>query len=366
MTPRTFNFGAGPAALPAPVLAEMQRHLQALPGGRLSVLEISHRSHAFSEILEAAESNVRRLAGLSDDYAVLFVPGGATLQFAMAPLNLLTESANADYVVTGVWARHAAAEAARFGRVHVAATTEADDFTRVPQAADLDLSPAAAYVHLTSNNTIVGTAWAELPATGDVPLVVDASSDIFSRPIDLAATGIGLLYAGAQKNLGVAGITLVVIRRDLVARVDATGRVLPSLLRYATYAEHGSRYNTPPVFAIYVLERVTRWLIDAGGLSAMAERNARKARRLYAALDRGNFYRGTASPASRSRMNVTWRLPDPALDAAFVAEAADAGLVGLAGHRSVGGVRASIYNACPEAAVAALVDFMAEFERVRG
>ncbi|MCY4029124.1 MAG: 3-phosphoserine/phosphohydroxythreonine transaminase [Acidobacteria bacterium] len=357
---RVYNFGAGPAVLPEPVLREVQEHLLALPGAGMSVLEISHRSAAFEEILTSAESGIRALAGVPDGYHVLFLQGGATQQFAMVPMNLLAAGATADYVVTGSWARKAAAEARRFGTVRVAATTEPDGFTRVPAPTELALTRGAAYVHLTSNNTIAGTQWAETPDTGDSPLVVDASSDILSRPIDVARHG--LIYAGAQKNLGPAGVTVVIVRDELVRRAP---QGLPTLMRYETFAESRSLHNTPPVFAIYVVALVTAWIRDAGGLDEMSRRNERKAQALYDVIDASSFYRGTAEPASRSRMNVTFRLPTPELDAQFVREAGDAGLAGLKGHRSVGGQRASIYNAFPEAGVAALVDFMREFERTR-
>ena len=366
MTTRIFNFGAGPAVHPEPVLEEVQRDLMALPGVGMSVLEISHRSRAFTEIIESAEANIRSLIGLPDDYRVLFVQGGATTQFAMVPMNILPATGSADYVLTGTWAKKAAAEASLFGDVRVAATTESEAFSRIPRASEIDLAPDAAYVHIASNNTIVGTRWPVMPESGDVPLVVDASSDVFSRPLDLAADGTALLYAGAQKNLGPAGVALVIVRDDLVQRASTVGRVVPTMLRYATYAKSKSLHNTPPVFAIYVIELVTKWLIASGGLTAMAERNERKAQKLYDAIDRGDFYRGTASPESRSLMNVTIRLPSPELEGAFVADAEDAGLTGLKGHRSVGGVRASIYNAFPEAGIDALVEFMSEFERVRG
>ena len=358
---RVFNFGAGPAVLPEPVLEEVREHLLSLPGAGMSVLEISHRSAAFEEILTSAETNIRALAGVPDDYHVLFLQGGATQQFAMVPMNLLAPGRTADYVVTGSWARKAAAEARKFGDVHVAATTEPEGFTRVPALGELALARGAAYVHLTSNNTIAGTEWAAMPDTGEAPLVVDASSDILSRPLDVAAHG--LIYAGAQKNLGPAGVTVVIVRDDLVrsARAD-----LPTLMRYDTFADSRSLHNTPPVFAIYVVALVTAWIRDAGGLDEMARRNERKARAIYDVIDGSGFYRGAAEPASRSRMNVTFRLPTPELDARFVREASDGGLAGLKGHRSVGGQRASIYNAFPEAGVAALVDFMHEFERTHG
>ena len=365
-TPRVFNFSAGPAVLPEPVLGEAGRDLMALPGVGMSVLEVSHRSKVVTEIIETAEANIRTLAGLPDDYHVLFMQGGATQQFAMVPMNLLPETGSADYIVTGSWAKKATKEAELFGTARVAASTEADGFTRIPEASELRLSPEAAYVHVTSNNTICGTQWRTMPNTGDLPLVVDASSDIFSRPVDLSHDGIGLLYAGAQKNLGPAGVTLVLVRDDLVQRAVASGRTIPTMLRYSTYVESRSLHNTPPVFAIYVVGLVAKWLATNGGLTAMAQLNERKAQKLYAAIDRTEFYRGTAHPDSRSLMNVTMRLPNEELEARFVKEATAAGLVGLKGHRSVGGLRASIYNACPEAGVDALVDFMAQFEHTHG
>ena len=361
MAERVFNFGAGPAVLPEPVIEQIRDHLPALPGVGMSVLEISHRSPAFDEILAAAEANIRALAGVPDDYHVLFLQGGATLQFSMVPMNLLPADGTADYLLTGSWAVQAAREAEKFGSVRVAATTAAEGFRRLPAAAEIDLSPAAAYVHATTNNTIAGTQWPAMPDVGDRPLVVDASSDILSRPIDVA--GHGLIYAGAQKNLGPAGVTVAIVRPDLVERGPSS---LPKLLRYATYVQGGSRPNTPPVFAIYVVSLVTAWLRDQGGLEAAAARNQRKAATLYAAIDRSDFYRGVAEPDSRSRMNVTFRLPTPELEKRFAQEAEAAGLAGLKGHRSVGGLRASIYNAFPEAGVDALAAFMTEFERVHG
>ena len=358
---RVFNFGAGPAVLPDAVLEQIRDGFPALPGVGMSVLEISHRSRAFDEILATAEANIRALAHVPDDYHVLFLQGGATLQFSMVPMNLLPAGGAADYLVTGSWAAQAAREAEKFGSVRVAATTEAEGFRRLPTADEIDVSPAAAYVHATTNNTIAGTQWPAMPDVGSRPLVVDASSDIFSRPIDVAAHG--LIYAGAQKNLGPAGVTVVIIRADLAERGPAP---LPKLLRYTTYVQGGSRPNTPPVFAIYVLSLVTAWLRDAGGLEAAAVRNERKAAKLYAAIDRTAFYRGVAEPGSRSLMNVTFRLPTPELEERFVREAEAAGLAGLKGHRSVGGLRASIYNAFPEAGVDALAAFMTEFERVHG
>ena len=358
---RVFNFGAGPAVLPEPVLREAQRDLLALPGVGISVLEISHRSKAFDEIIEGAEADLRALASIPDDYHVLFLQGGASLQFSMVPMNLLPPGGTADYILTGSWSQKALKEATKMGVVHVAATTEAERFCRIPRQAELRLTPGAAYAHVTSNNTIVGTQWSDLPDVGETPLVVDASSDLFSRPMDISRYGV--IYGGAQKNLGPAGVTLIMARGDLVKRSPAT---IPPLLNYAVAAQSRSRYNTPPVFAIYILGLVVKRLLATGGLEGIQRLNQRKAGTLYAEIDRTGFYRGTAQTDSRSLMNVTFRLPTQERDVLFVAEAAAAGLDGLEGHRSVGGVRASIYNAFPEAGVDVLVEFMREFERRRG
>ena len=358
---RIFNFSAGPAVLPLPVLEEAQRNLVSLPGVGMSILEISHRSKAFDEVIQGADADIRKLANISDDYDVLFLQGGASLQFSMVPMNLLLPNTTADYIITGVWSQKALKEAKRVGQVNVAATTEAGNFTHVPAPSDLKLTDNAAYVHVTSNNTIYGTEWRALPETGGRPLVNDASSDIFSQPIDVAKHG--LIYAGAQKNLAPAGLTLVIIRKDLLERSQAS---LPTMLNYKVQAENKSLYNTPPVFAIYVLRLVLKWLIANGGLEAMAAQNERKARLIYDEIDRTGFYRGHARPDSRSWMNVTFRLPSEDLEKTFVKESTAAGLDGLKGHRSVGGLRASIYNAFPEAGVRALVDFMRAFERKNG
>lgn len=355
---RVFNFSAGPAVLPVQVLERAQRELVALPDVGMSILEVSHRSKTFEDVLARAEADIRQLAGVPDGYRVLFLHGGASLQFAMVPLNLLGPGATADYLVTGVWAEKAVEEARKIGTVHIAATTKAEQFARIPRADEVALTPGAAYVHMTSNNTIYGTEWRELPDVGDVPLVSDTSSDMFSRPIDVSKHGV--IYAGAQKNMGPAGVTVVIIREDLLARSSPT---LPSMLSYAVHAAGGSMYNTPPVFAIYVVGLVVRWLIDQGGLPAMAARNERKAETLYAEVDRTGFYRGTAQKESRSLMNITFRLSSEQLETAFVREAEASGLHGLKGHRSVGGIRASVYNAFPEEGVSALVEFMREFER---
>lgn len=361
---RIFNFSAGPAVLPEPVLEEARRDLVSLPGVGMSVLELSHRSSTVGEIIDSATANIRALAGVPDDYHVLFLQGGATQQFAMVPLNLLSSEGTADYVLTGVWSKKALEEARRFGATRVAGSSEPDGFSRVPAVDELDRSGTAAYLHVTSNNTICGTQWPVLPESHDVPLVVDASSDIFSRPLKVEDHG--LIYAGAQKNLGPAGVTLVIARDDLIRRDVSSGAVVPTMLRYTTYADSGSLYNTPPVFAIYLVGLVLKWLVANGGLTAMAERNERKAKQLYAAIDRTGFYRGTAASESRSRMNVTFRLPTEDLEARFLSEAKQAGFDGLKGHRSVGGLRASIYNAFPETGVEALCSFMTEFERTHG
>jgi phosphoserine aminotransferase len=360
-TARIHNFSAGPAVLPLEVLEQVQRDLLSLPGVGMSVLEISHRSPPFDEIIEGCEADLRRLGGIPDNYRVLFLQGGASLQFSMVPMNLLPQGGSADYVISGVWADKAAQEAKRFGAVKVAASTAPERFARVPQQQELVLDPQAAYVHFTTNNTIYGTQFHYTPDTGAVPLVADASSDIFSRPLDVSKHG--LIYAGAQKNLAPAGVTLVIVREDLLSRAPST---LPTMLRYAVHAENRSLYNTPPVFAIYVMRLVLAWLGKAGGLAAIEKVNIRKADRIYAEIDRTGFYRGHAAPDSRSRMNITFRLPSEELEKRFVKESAAAGLDGLKGHRSVGGLRASIYNAFPQAGVDALVQFMQEFERKNG
>jgi|PersoiStandDraft_1058852.scaffolds.fasta_scaffold35516_1 phosphoserine aminotransferase len=362
MTERIFNFGAGPAVLPEPVLEEAQRDLMALPGVGMSVLEISHRSKTFDAIIQGCEADIRQLAGISSDYHVLFLQGGASLQFTMVPMNLLPAGGKADYIVTGSWSKKAVKEAQKTGTAQVACTTEADNFTRIPQQSELELDPAAAYLHFTSNETIHGVEWKKEPEAGSVPLVCDASSDIFSRPID--AGKYALIYAGAQKNLGPSGVTLVILRNDLLERVPKN---LPTMLDYKVQAENKSLYNTPPVFGVYIMRLVMKWLLDQGGLEAIGRANAEKAKLLYDALDAsGGFYRPHAKPDSRSKMNVTFRLPSEDLEKNFVSEATKAGLDGLKGHRSVGGIRASLYNAFPKKGVEALVSFMKEFARKNG
>jgi phosphoserine aminotransferase len=358
---RIYNFSAGPAVMPLPVLEQAQRELVALPGVGMSVMEISHRSKTFEDILARTIADIRELAGLDERYKVLMLQGGASMQFSMVPMNILGAGQTADYVDTGSWADKAAKEAKRVGSVNVTGSTKADNYSRIPGPTELKLTPGAAYVHLTTNNTIEGTQWKDLPPTGETPLVADASSDIFSRPMDFQR--FGLVYAGAQKNLGPSGVTFVLLRADLLERSPAS---LPTMLNYKVQAENNSLYNTPPTFGIYILGLTMQWLKSLGGLSGIAVVNARKAATLYAEIDRTGFYRGTAQNDSRSLMNVTFRLPTEELEKMFEKEATANGLDGLKGHRSVGGMRASIYNAFPEDGVAALVEFMREFERRQG
>src|SRR3954447_13074764 len=360
-TTRVLNFSSGPAVLPVPVLEQVQRDLVALPGVGMSVMEISHRSATFEGIIQKAEADIRALANVPAGYKVLFLQGGASLQFSMVPLTLLTDGRTADYVMTGSWAEKAAKEARRVGVVNETGSTKADNFNRIPRADECRFTPGAAYVHITSNNTIEGTQWASEPAVGDVPLVSDASSDIFSRPIDISKYG--LVYAGAQKNLGPSGVTLVIVREDLLAR---SSKSLHTMLNYAVHAENGSLYNTPPAFGVYVLGLVIDWLKGQGGLPGIAAVNTRKAGKLYGELDRTGFWKPTAQKDSRSQMNVTWRVGTEDLEKNFVKESTAAGLDGLKGHRSVGGMRASIYNAFPESGVDTLIDFMRDFERRNG
>jgi phosphoserine aminotransferase len=360
-TTRIFNFSAGPAVLPLPVLEEARRDLVSLPGVGMSVMEISHRSKTFEGILNTAIADLRELANIPSNYKVLMLQGGATLQFSMVPMNLLTPGTTADYVDTGSWATKAAKEARKVGAVNVTGSTRADNYSRIPAWSELSLTPNGAYVHITTNNTIEGTEYRALPDVGSVPLVADTSSDMLSGPIDVSR--FALIYAGAQKNLGPSGVTLVIIREDLLARSQDS---LPVMLNFKVQAENNSLYNTPNTFGVYILGLTLKWLKSLGGLPGIAAINERKAGRLYAEIDRTGFYRGTAQKESRSLMNVTFRLPSEELEGAFVKEATAQGLDGLKGHRSVGGIRASIYNAFPEEGVDALVSFMREFERRRG
>ena len=360
-TTRIHNFSAGPAVLPLEVLEQAQRDLLSLPGVGMSVLEISHRSKPFDEIIEGAEADLRKLAGIPDNYHVLFLQGGASLQFSMVPMNLLPPGGSADYIVTGSWSEKAVKEAKRVGSVKIAGSTASENYARIPKQNELTLDPNAAYVHYTTNNTIFGTEWHWMPEVGSVPLVADTSSDMFSRPIDVSKYA--LIYAGAQKNLAPAGLTLVIIRDDMARRTPSS---LATMLQYSLHVENKSLYNTPPVFAIYVMRLVLSWLLKQGGLEAIDKLNARKASKLYAEIDRTGYYKGHAAKDSRSRMNITFRLPNEELEKKFIKESTAAGLDGLKGHRSVGGLRASVYNAFPEAGIDALVQFMQEFEKKNG
>jgi phosphoserine aminotransferase len=362
MNERILNFSAGPAVLPEAVLREAQRDLLALPAVGMSILEISHRSKTFDEIIQGCEADIRKLAKIPDNYRVLFLGGGASLQFSMVPMNMLPAGGKADYIVTGSWSKKAVKEAQKVGTVQIAASTESENFSRVPEPSEIRIDPEAAYVHFTTNNTIFGTEWEKEPESGSVPLIADASSDIFSRPIEVSKYA--LVYAGAQKNLAPAGVTLVIVRDDMLAR---SPKNLPTMLDYNTHAREKSLYNTPPVFPIYVMRLVMRWMLAEGGLETIGRRNAEKADLLYAAIDGSEgFYRAHARPGSRSNMNVTFRLPSEDLEKRFVSEATSQGLDGLKGHRSVGGVRASIYNAFPRQGVETLVSFMREFQKKNG
>ncbi len=359
MTERVFNFSAGPAVLPLPVLERAREDLVSYPGAGMSVLEMSHRSAPFEKIITEAEADLRSLLGIPSNYRVLFLQGGASTQFTLVPMNLLPRDRSADYIITGVWGQGALKEAKRLGQTRIAATTEDSNFNRIPAQEELKLDPGAAYVHFTSNNTIHGTEWGTEPEVGEVPLVCDASSDFISRPLDVAKYG--LIYAGAQKNAGPAGLTIVIVRDDLLACIPSG---LPSMFDYRLLAEKESLYNTPPSFSIYLSGLVFKWLLgEVGGLEKIQQLNEEKAKIVYDQIDSSDFYKGHAEPGSRSLMNVTFRLPSEELEKTFAKEATAEGLDGLKGHRSVGGIRASIYNAFPKAGVLALAEFMREFER---
>jgi len=361
MTERIFNFSAGPAVLPVPVLEEAQRDMVALPGVGMSVMEISHRSKTFDEIVLRTEANLRELLNIPGNYHVLFLQGGASLQFSMVPMNFLPADGSADYVLTGSWGKKALKEAKKVGSVNVAATMADGGFTRVPSRDEMSLNPHAAYVHITSNETIEGVEWKREPAVSDVPLVSDASSNILSRQVDVNKYAI--IYAGAQKNMGPSGVTLVILRDDLLQRIPEN---LATMLDYNTHVKNKSLYNTPNTWGIYIMDLVCKWLKQKGGLAAMQRENEQKAQLLYDAIDATDFYRGHADVDCRSNMNVTFRLPAEDLEKKFTAEATAQGLDGLKGHRSVGGIRASIYNAFPREGVEALVSFMKDFERRNG
>ncbi|MFO7447111.1 MAG: 3-phosphoserine/phosphohydroxythreonine transaminase [Ignavibacteriaceae bacterium] len=362
MKERIYNFSAGPAILPEEVLKEAQKDLFSLPGVGMSILEISHRSKAFDKIIAEAKADLKTLMGLSDNYEILFLQGGASLQFSMVPLNFMTVNKKADYIVTGSWSKKAVKEAKRVGTVNIAASTEQETFKRIPKQDELKLDSGADYVHFTSNNTIYGTEWHTEPQVGNVPLVCDASSDILHKKIDV--NKYALIYAGAQKNIGPSGVTLLVMRKDLAER---SSDQLHTMLNYKTHIENNSLYNTPSVFGIYIIGLVAKHLLKMGGLDAMYKHNVEKAGLLYNAIDGSSgFYKGHAEKESRSLMNVTFRLPSEELEKKFVSESAAYDLDGLKGHRSVGGIRASIYNAFPKAGVEQLVSFMKDFQKKNG
>lgn len=356
MTQRIWNFSAGPAVMPECVLEEARENLLSLGSTGIGIMEHSHRGKAFLKVYEETEALCREVGGIPANYKVLFLTGGASLQFAMVPMSFLSPEGTADYLMTGAWSEKARDEAVRFGQVHEACSSQDRNYCYIPAVCRYSSRPT--YVHFTSNNTIFGTQFRHGPTPPDgADLVCDASSDIYSRPLEIEKYG--LIYAGAQKNLGPSGVTLVIIRDDLIERGR---RDLPTMLQYRTYAENESMYNTPPTFAIYVVGLVMKWIKAQGGLKAMAERNERKAGKLYAFLDQSRLFKGTADVASRSLMNVTFVTGNAELDAKFCTAATKAGFDGLKGHRSVGGMRASIYNAFPEAGVDALIAFLRQFE----
>lgn len=358
---RAYNFCAGPATLPESVLQQAREEMLDWRGTGMSVMEMSHRSDEFVEIAEAAEQDLRELAGISDDYAVLFMQGGASSQFSAIPLNLLGDKSSADYVNTGIWSKKAIAEAKRFGDVQVVASAEASGFASIPDVADWQTNPDAAYLHYTPNETIGGLEFDFIPDTGSVPLVADMSSTMLSRPMDFSR--FGLIYAGAQKNIGPSGLVVVIVRKDLLGKAR---KEAPTMLNYQVIADNGSMYNTPATYSWYLAGLVFKWLKAQGGVEAMGRINERKARKLYDFIDTSDFYANPIEPRFRSWMNVPFTLADDALNGDFLKGADARGLLNLKGHRSVGGMRASIYNAMPEAGVDALIHYMAEFAKERG
>ena len=359
---RSWNFYAGPATLPVPALERARDELIEWEGTGMSVMETSHRSKEYDAVHHEAMALFRDLLGLDDDHEVLFLQGGASLQFAMVPMNFVPDGGSADSIITGSWSQKALQEANTVAKGRVAGSSEGNGFTRIPRQEELDLDPTAAYLHLTSNNTIKGTQFHDFPETGGAPLVADMSSDLLWRPFD--ANRFGLIYAGAQKNLGPAGVTVVIVSKSWLERANSG---LPTMLAYATHLEKESLYNTPPCFAVYMVRNVLLWITELGGLEAMERRNRTKAERLYGVIEsHPEFYRCPVDPASRSTMNVVWRLPSEELEAAFVKQATERGMYGLKGHRSVGGCRASIYNAMEPEGVETLARFMEEFARSNG
>ena len=358
-TKRAYNFNAGPSALPLEVLETAQRELLDFQNTGMSIMEMSHRSKTFEEVHNGAIERLRKIFSIPENYEVLFLQGGASLQFTMIPMNFLQEGKTASYIQTGSWSEKAIKEAKLFGTAVEAASTKENKYRNIPSLEEIKWNADDAYVHLTSNNTIFGTQWKVFPDTGDVPLVADMSSDILSKPVDISKFGI--IYAGAQKNLGPSGVTVVIIRKDLVEKAN---KQIPTMLKYSTYADNNSLYNTPPTFGIYMLGEVLKWVENQGGLEQVAKNNEEKAALIYDVIDGSNgFYTGHAEVGSRSLMNITFRVADEELEKKFLDEAKAAGFVGLNGHRSVGGCRASAYNAVPREACQALADFMVKFQQ---
>ena len=354
---RVYNFSAGPSMLPVEVLEKVQKDLLNYEGSGQSVMEMSHRSKEFQKIIDDAEANLRELMNIPDNYKVLFLQGGGTLQFAMVPLNLLRNSKKADYVLTGTWAKKAYKEACKYGDIRVIASSEDDKFTWVPKITKEDVRQDADYVYITTNNTIYGTKYNYVPDTGNVPLVADMSSNIMSEEVDV--TKFGMIWAGAQKNVGPAGVSIVIIREDLIG---FAGDEVPTYLDYKIHADNGSMYNTPPCFSIYVAGEVFKYLKSIGGIAEMEKRNVAKAKLLYDYIESSELFSCPVAKEDRSLMNVVFVTGDGELDKKFIAAAKERGMINLAGHRSIGGMRASIYNAMPEEGVRELVNFMKEFE----
>jgi len=360
MSERIFNFNAGPAALPTEVLADVQKDLLNYKGEGLSVMEMSHRSKTFDSIIKDAESGLKRIMNLPDNYKVIFMQGGASMQFAAVPLNLLKAGKSADYINTGAWSKKAIAEAQKLGKkVNVIASSDDTNFNYIPK--EFSINSDAAYLHITSNNTIFGTQWHNYPDSGNIPLISDMSSDINCREFDVSK--FGLIYAGAQKNMGPSGVTIVIIREDLM---EQSPDDIPTMTSYKIIGGKDSLYNTPPTFGIYLIKLVVEWIENMGGLGELEKVNKNKANLLYNQIDNSDFYKGTVGEDDRSIMNVTFRLPSEELEQQFIAETLTAGMIGLKGHRSVGGCRASIYNAVPLKAIETLIDFMKEFEKKNG
>jgi phosphoserine aminotransferase len=356
---RKVNFNPGPSTLPVAVLEKLQKSIVEFEGAGMSILEMSHRSKEYEAVHQQLKKRFMTIFGIPENYEVIFLGGGATLQFCMIPMNFLDADKTADYIITGTWAKNAYKDAVLYGKINVAATMEPEKFVRIPKQEELKLSQDAVYVHLTSNNTIFGTQWKNYPDTGKVPIVVDMSSDILSRKVDFSR--IGLIYAGAQKNLGPAGATIVVIRKDFL---EKTKDKLPAYMTYKTHVSNDSLYNTPPVFALYVMYLVLEWIEQQGGLVELERRNQLKGTMVYGTMDESpDFYRGTVQKDSRSLMNATIRLPSEDLEKKFLSEAGALGLAGLKGHRSVGGIRVSMYNYMPVEGIEKLVDFMKTFRK---